>query len=153
MEISADQVVLTSAPGPEHLVALLVLFIALLGALVSVSMARRGRVEGWSMVGLFGLLIVVSLFALVHMPTRLAFDRAGAEVAYGPLHSRRAWADLAKIDVERRWGGLMLRFTPRTESGKLPPWSGWPGLFVPALPLEPRQITMRIEEWKLSPGR
>lgn len=153
MELSADQVVLISTWTPEHLAAWLVLSVALLAALFSCAMASRGRVEGWSLVGTFGLVALVAVFALAHMPTYVAFDRSGAEIAFGPLKDRRVWSDFAAVDAERLWNGVRLRFTPRAEAGRSWRWSAWPGLFIPAVAPEPRDLVMRVEAWRLAAAK
>ncbi|BAT59857.1 hypothetical protein GJW-30_1_02392 [Variibacter gotjawalensis] len=150
MELSADHVVLIAGPESTHLVAVLVILVALLAGFASAAMAWRGRVEGWSLLGVFLLIALGAVAVLAHMPTRVAFNRAGAEVSYGPLGDRRPWSDFATVDVERLWGGLRLRFTPRQSGMTLPPWSQWPGLFVPDAVASPRDLTMRIEAWRLS---
>jgi hypothetical protein len=149
MDLATDRLVLIAEPGVEVLVALLLLLIGLLAAFVSTVMALRGRVEGWSLVGVFGLVAIGAVVMLAHMPTRLVFDRQGAEVAYWHWQSRRAWPEFSTVNIQRGWGGLFVRFTPRDGAGRILPWSQWPGLFVRETPLEPRQVSMRIDAWRM----
>jgi hypothetical protein len=151
MHETADSIVLIAEPAPEATVVVLILAIALIGVLVGVMTARRGRVEGWSLVGVFGLVVLGAALALAHMPTRLVLDRDGIELDFWGMSDRRAWPQVAGVNVRRGPLGTWVAFT---QPGGTPPlsllWSRWPGLFVPDATIEPRQVAMRIEAWRLA---
>lgn len=151
MQHSADSIVLIAGPGPEAAAPLLVLGVALVGALVGVMTARRGRVEGWSLLGIFGLLMLCAALAAAHMPTRLVLDRGGVELAFWGLKDRRAWSEVGAVSLRDSSFGTWVSFT---RPGGKPPlsllWSRWPGLFVRDADVEPRQLAMRIEAWRLA---
>jgi hypothetical protein len=150
---TADRIVLVAGPGPEVLAALLILAIAMAGLAVGILMANRGRAEAWSLVGLFGLLALASMLALTHVPTRLVLDRSGAELAFWMLGDRRSWNDIAAVNVRRGHFGAWISFTGSgRERRVLSLWSRWPGLFVPDAAIEPHEIAMRIEAWRLASG-
>jgi hypothetical protein len=151
---ATDQIVLVAGPGPELLAVLMVLTVSVAGAAVGLIMARRGKVEAWSLVGIFGLLMLGSVVALAHLPTRLALDRNGVELGFWSLREQRAWSDIAAINVRRGRFGLWVSVTTTGGGPKLLSfWSKWPGLYAPAASFEPRQIAMRIDAWRLAGGR
>jgi hypothetical protein len=151
MQPTTDSIVLIAGPGPEAAAPLLVIAIGLVGVLVGVMTARRGRVEGWSLLGIFGLLILGAGLAAAHMPTRLVLDRSGVELAFWGLEDRRAWPEVGAVSVRDGRFGTWVSFA---RPGGQPPlsllWSRWPGLFVRDAEVEPRQVAMRIEAWRLA---
>ena len=145
---SADSLVLIAGPGPELFAALFVLVIAAAGTAVSIVMLRGGRREAWPLLGLFGILVACTLGVLTHVPTRLVFDSAGAEVAFWSLHDRRGWNDLPVVTVRSGPFGLWIGFVDRQNAGWYSPWSTRPGLFVPNTQIEPRLLAQRIDAWR-----
>jgi hypothetical protein len=128
--VDPDRLVLVASVGPETLAALLMLAIGVAGAAVGAIMARRGRVEALSLVGLFGLLILGALFALAHLPARLSIDRNGIDVALWGFRQHRGWHDIAAVDVRRDGFGTWLWFAERPGQSRVPaiwpPRAGFP---------------------------
>lgn len=145
---SADSLVLIAGPGPELFAALFVLIVAAAGTAVSVLMLRGGRREAWPLLGLFGILLALSLLVLTHVPTRLVFNAAGAEVAFWSLHDRRSWNDLPVVTVRNGPLGLWIGFVDRRGAGWFSPWSSRPGLFVPNMQIEPQALAQRVDTWR-----
>jgi hypothetical protein len=155
MDPAADRIVLVPAIGPEILAALLLLAIGVAGAAVGLVMFRRGRVEALSLSGIFGLVILAALVALFHLPTRLALDRDGVDLGWWLIREHRGWRDIAAVDVARGRLGAWIRVVERPESASALSFL-WPpraGFFIGAPPLEPHQLLMRIEAWRLSARR
>jgi hypothetical protein len=149
----ADQIVLVVSPGPEHLAALLLLAIGLAGLAVGIAMARRGRLEAWSLAGVFGLVIVCAAVALVHLPTRLVVDRTGVELAFWSLKDRRAWNEIRAVDVRQGRLGLWLRLADgRPDARWISLWSPRAGFFAAATVYQQRDLAMRLEAWRLAAG-
>jgi hypothetical protein len=151
---ASDSIVLIAGPGLEVLSALSVLMVAIVGAAVGVEMARRGRVEAWSLVGVFGLVILGAVLVLTHVPTRLVLDRTGAHIAFWVLRDQRPWSEIDALTVRHGRFGLWVSASMRNTDGRVfSLWSRWPGLFVPESTVEPRQIAMRIDAWRLGNRR
>ena len=150
---TVDRIVLIGSVGPEIIAALLVLVIALAGTAVGIVMARRGRPEALSLTGGFGFVICAALAALLHLPTRLAVDPHGIDVALWTLRTHHAWADVSNVDLQRGRLGVWLRFTAAGET----PWHDvYPpraGFLIGAPPGELHQLAMRIEAWRLTARR
>ena len=146
-----DRLVLIASVGPEALVALLLLAIGIAGTAVGVIMQRRGGAEAWSLAGVFGLIVLAALLALAHLPTRLALGRDGIDVAHFMFRQHRGWHDIAAVDVRRDRFGTWFWFTERPgASAGLAIWPSRAGFLVGALPLEPHQLAMRIDAWRLA---
>lgn len=155
MEPAADSIVLIAGPGPEVLAALLALAVAAIGALVGVMMARRGRLEAWSLVGVFGLLALGAALVLAYVPTRLVLDRNGVALAFWALRDQRNWTEITGATFRR--GAPLGTWVSFVGPGERPLraalWARWPGLLVPGTNLDARQIAMRIEAWRLAARR
>ena len=151
MQPSADSIVFIAGPGSEAAAPLLVLGVAFVGMLVGAMAVRRGRVEGWSLLGIFGLLMLGAALAVAHMPTRLVLDRGGVELAFWGLKDRRAWSEIGAVNVRDRRFGTWVSFA-RTSAPhpRSLLWSRWPGLFVRDAAVEPRQVAMQVEAWRLA---
>ena len=152
---AADRIVLVSGIGAEILAVLLLLAIGLAGLAVGLVMFRRGRVEALSLAGIFGFVVLAALVALCHLPTRLAIDREGVDLAWWLVQEHRGWNDIAAVDIRPGRLGAWVRLSERRERGSLLSlvWPPRAGCFVAALPMEPHQLAMRIEAWRLAGGR
>jgi hypothetical protein len=153
-QAAAERIVLIAGPGPEVLAALLVLMVALMGALVGIMMARRGRVEAWSLVGVFGLVVLGAAMALAYVPTRLALDRNGIALSFWSLHDRRDWQEVSAAVFRRGPLGTWVAFAgPDGRPLRAALWARWPGLLVPDASVDGRQIALQIETWRLAGKR
>ena len=131
-------------------VAPVLLATAIAGLAVGVMMARRGRAEAWSLAGVFGLLILGSVVALWHLPTRLVLDARGVDVAFWGLGSQRDWSDVQAVQFRGGRFGTWVRIglEPHARTSWFSVWSPRAGYYA-GDPVEARQLTMRIEAWKL----
>src|SRR5262245_46517247 len=114
-------------------------------------MPRRGRPEAWPLDGVFGLIVLAALLALAHLPTRLVLGRDGIDAAFFMFRQHRDWHDIAALDVRRDRFGAWFRFAER--KGASAGWVIWPsraGFLLGSLPLEPHQLAMRVEAWRLA---
>jgi hypothetical protein len=151
----ADRIVLVPGVGPEILAALLLLSIGIAGIAVGILMFRRGRVEALSLTGIFGFVILGALVALLHLPTRLVFDRDGIDLTWWMVREHRGWRELSAIDVANGRLGVWVRWLEQPENASALRFL-WPpraGFFVGTSPVEPHQLVMRIEAWRLGAGR
>jgi hypothetical protein len=114
-------------------------------------MARRGRVEAWSLVGLFGLVALASALTASRIPTRLVLDRTGMTVAVWPLRAHRAWRDISELSFQESAAGTWMRFRDRHRPRVLTLGARWPGLLVPSAAAgHDRRLQMQVEAWRVA---